>query len=52
MRALDAWGNVAPSYAGQVAVAASDPLAVLPPPYAFAAADAGAHAFPGAVQAC
>jgi subtilisin family serine protease len=44
--AYDAYGNVATSYAGTVTLTSSDPKAVLPASYAFAAADAGTHAFP------
>jgi hypothetical protein len=41
--AKDAFGNQATSYAGTVAITATDPQAVLPPPYTFSAADAGQH---------
>jgi hypothetical protein len=43
--ALDAYGNVAPTYTGKVNVSSSDTKAVLPASYTFTAADAGSHTF-------
>lgn len=43
--ASDAYGNRAPGYTGTVHFTSSDPQAVLPPDYTFAAADAGMHTF-------
>ncbi|MDB5294917.1 MAG: hypothetical protein JWO31_900 [Phycisphaerales bacterium] len=43
--ARDAYGNVAPTYAGTVHFTSSDTLATLPADYAFAPADAGTHQF-------
>ena len=45
--AVDAYGNLQPSYHGQVTLSASDANATLPPPYLYAAADAGTHLFNG-----
>ncbi|MFL5312619.1 MAG: beta strand repeat-containing protein [Myxococcales bacterium] len=44
--AKDAFGNVVGSYRGTVTLTSTDPQAIVPPPYAFVAADAGQHAFP------
>lgn len=41
----DAFGNVATGYRGTIALASSDPAAVLPDPHTFAEADAGRHTF-------
>jgi uncharacterized repeat protein (TIGR03803 family) len=43
--ALDATGNVVPSYQGTVHLSSSDPQAVLPADYTFTAADQGVHTF-------
>jgi hypothetical protein len=43
--ALDANGNVAPSYRGTVAIGSSDGQATVPSSYTFTAADAGVHTF-------
>ena len=43
--AYDAYGNVATGYRGTVALASSDPSALLPSAYTFTAADAGSHGF-------
>jgi uncharacterized repeat protein (TIGR03803 family) len=43
--ALDANGNVVPSYTGTVHFSSSDPQAVLPANYTFTAADQGVHTF-------
>ncbi len=43
--ARDAYGNVAPTYAGTVHFTSSDPQAVLPADYTFTAGDAGQHPF-------
>jgi uncharacterized repeat protein (TIGR01451 family) len=44
--AVDAFGNINPGYRGTVALVSSDPSAVLPAPFTYAARDAGKHAFP------
>ncbi len=43
--AKDAYGNVATGYRGTIHFTSTDPAAVLPPDYAFTAADAGTHTF-------
>ena len=43
--ALDAYGNVNPSYAGTVHFSSTDTQASLPSDYTFTAADGGVHAF-------
>ena len=43
--ARDAFGNVAPDYRGTIAFGSTDTTALLPANYAFAASDAGTHAF-------
>jgi hypothetical protein len=43
--ALDAYGNVSPTYAATVSFSSTDPNAVLPGGYTFTAADGGMHAF-------
>src|SRR5262249_26267142 len=43
--AYDAYGNLAPGYAGTVQFTSSDRRAVLPANYTFTAADAGKHPF-------
>ena len=43
--ALDAFGNVATSYAGKVAFSSSDGQAVFPTTYTFRGTDAGTHTF-------
>src|SRR5262249_34851536 len=48
--AQDAYGNVTPAYPGTVHFTSRDALAALPGDYAFAAADAGAHAFSARFQ--
>ena len=50
LRAIDAYGNVVPTYAGHVTWTSSDALATLPAAYTFVAsgnpnADAGSHTF-------
>jgi hypothetical protein len=45
VRARDVYGNLATGYTGTVAFSSSDPLAVLPSPYAFTNKDQGAHCF-------
>ncbi len=45
VRALDAFGNTVPGYAGTVVFSSTDPLATLPTAYTFAATDAGVHPF-------
>ena len=45
MTAQDAYGNTVTNYAGTVHFTSSDPLAVLPADYTFAAANLGKHAF-------
>jgi hypothetical protein len=50
VRALDRWGNPAPSYRGTVTVA-GPPGATLPAPYTFQAAEGGGHRFAGLVFA-
>lgn len=47
--ARDAFGNVASAYLGTIQVSSTDPLATLPPNYAFTSADAGVHTFTDAV---
>ena len=41
----DADGNGVPDYTGTVTFVSTDPLAMLPSPYTFTAADAGQHYF-------
>jgi hypothetical protein len=43
--AVDAWGNVATGYRGNVYLEATDPDANLPDAWDFTAADAGTHRF-------
>ena len=43
--AYDAYGNVATGYVGTVQFTSTDPLAVIPAPYAFASSDEGRHTF-------
>src|SRR5262249_43233102 len=43
--AVDAFGNVAPTYRGKVQFGTGDAAALLPPAYTFAAADQGRHNF-------
>ena len=43
--AQDAFGNTVTNYTGTVQFTSSDPLAVLPPAYTFAAANLGQHSF-------
>lgn len=43
--ALDAFGNVATTYAGTVQLSSTDPQATLPPAYALGSGDAGTHTF-------
>ena len=43
---LDPYGNRATGYTGSVGLTSSDAQAVLPSPYTFVTADAGAHQFP------
>ena len=50
VRALDRWGNPAPTYRGTVTFA-GPPGATLPTPYQFQAADRGYHRFDGIVFA-
>src|SRR5262249_29179152 len=45
VQALDALGNVDPTYLGTVTFSSSDPNATLPASYTFIAADNGVHAF-------
>jgi hypothetical protein len=45
LTALDAYGNLATSYRGNIWFASSDRQAILPGSYAFTAADAGKHTF-------
>ncbi|HVE85011.1 MAG TPA: MYXO-CTERM sorting domain-containing protein [Myxococcales bacterium] len=47
--ARDPYANVVAAYRGTVQLSSSDPAATLPGPYAFSAADQGAHAFAGGV---
>ena len=47
--ARDASGGVLTSYRGSVRFTSTDASATLPPSYAFAAADGGAHTFAGVV---
>jgi NPCBM-associated, NEW3 domain of alpha-galactosidase len=47
--AVDAHDNVTPSFAGTVAFASNDSIAVLPASYAFTGGDAGVHTFTGGV---
>jgi uncharacterized delta-60 repeat protein len=47
--ALDAFGNTATGYRGNVHFTSSDPAAALPPDYQFSTEDAGARRFPGAI---
>ena len=49
VRALDQYGNTAGGYSGTVTFATTDPQAVIPAPYTFVAADAGAHTFTGII---
>jgi hypothetical protein len=49
VRALDAYGNVAPTYRGTIHFTTTDLLASIPPDYAFAAADHGKHTFANGV---
>jgi hypothetical protein len=49
VRAVDQYGNTAIGYTGTIAFTSSDPQAVLPAPYAFVAADGGAHTFTGVI---
>ena len=49
VRAVDVYGNTAPTYTGAVVFASSDPAATLPPPYAFTATDGGSHVFTGLI---
>ena len=46
--AVDAYNNIATSYAGTVHFSTGDPRATLPPDYTFTAGDAGVHTFPAA----
>ena len=48
--AYDAYGNVATGYTGTIAFTSTDPKAVLPSGYTFAAANAGTHTFPVALE--
>jgi len=48
--ATDAYGNVAPSYAGTVAFSSTDPQAVLPQNTTFTATDAGSRTFPATLK--
>ena len=41
----DAYGNIATGYVGTVQFTSTDPLAVIPAPYAFTASDEGRHTF-------
>jgi hypothetical protein len=50
VRALDVYGNASESYRGTVTFTSTDPGATLPAPYAFVAADTGAHAFSGVMM--
>jgi hypothetical protein len=43
--ALDAYGNVCPSYAGTVHFASTDPSAILPKNYTFSSTNQGRHTF-------
>jgi hypothetical protein len=45
VRAMDAYGNATPGYAGTVRFTSNDSRAVLPADYTFTAGDAGQHAF-------
>jgi hypothetical protein len=45
VQAKDLYGNTVTGYTGSIAFTSSDPLAMLPGPYTFTAADAGTHAF-------
>lgn len=45
MTALDAFGNLAKTYRGQVVFTSTDPQAVLPALYTFTAADGSKHVF-------
>lgn len=47
--AFDAYGNLTPNFVGTVALSSTDPVAVLPAPYAYAPADAGTHVWAGPV---
>ncbi len=44
--AVDAYDNIATTYAGTVHFSSGDPRAALPPDYTFTAGDAGVHVFP------
>ncbi len=44
--AYDLYGNLATNYTGTVSLTSTDPKAVLPASYMFAAADKGSHTFP------
>jgi ELWxxDGT repeat protein len=45
VQAKDLYGNAVTNYTGIIAFTSSDPLAGLPGPYTFTAADAGTHSF-------
>ena len=49
VKALDAYGNVVPTYTGRIHFTSSDSAAVLPADYTFTAADKGAHKFTNGV---
>ena len=49
VRAVDVYGNTAPSYTGTIVFASTDPGATLPPPYVFAGTDGGSHIFTGLI---
>ena len=49
VRAIDQWGNNAVDYTGTVTFTSTDPLATLPAPYAYVAADTAQHIFTGVI---
>ena len=49
VRAIDQWGNNAVDYTGTVTFTSTDPLATLPAPYAYVAADTAQHVFTGVI---
>ena len=49
VRAVDQFGNNAADYTGTVTLTSSDPLAVLPAPYAYGTKDVAQHTFTGLV---
>jgi hypothetical protein len=49
VRAVDAYGNNAADYAGNVTLTSTDPAATLPAPYAYGPADLSQHVFTGVI---